>query len=613
MAVKLFHWLRWLVVVALAADHASFFLAQHLEVDPELGTTTDGHVFLHLASFAAIVAILWGWRNFALILWVIVMSGSLIHPDGSGNVVAFAMVTYSILAESSRSRRYLVLMAQLGFTAVFDSLYGPAWPVASTAVILVAFLAMAIRIVVNKTESLREKALRERRKAREIRESELNQLALELESFVVNRLGEIRDEALRGIAEEDVFGARLRIQRLNQHLRSELRDLVYFLRMRDHAARNDPESCFGRLVGFRLQGLWRWAAFGALAIPARLLGVAVLSRREPLAYLLCFVVAVCALGVAKGLGGMLAVGGFSALLAVLAWSIVPDGDRLTFWVTLSYATALSAMAAMVLRALRQDRSSARTALHDARQFVGTGAQGDRAAIARELHDVVGHQVSLIGLRMMSAHTSDEKGQRLLLEEISVLTMAAQAELEALLTVMRSGETLPAEVAGPLVRPRAVLQAMCDELAARSGTVTADISDSLDCLSVLAQRTVVRVVQESVTNILRHAPEGCSSSVRVTVEEESVTVHVANTLAGSPSAPPGGAIDRSTVCGVGLRGLHERVGALGGTFSAGAQEGRWVVHADIPAKACPAENRSSGEASRCSDSHRGEAASADGRV
>lgn len=612
MAVKLFHWLRWLVVVALAADHVSFFLAQYLEVDPALGTTTDGHVLLHLTSFAAIVAILWGWRNLALFLWAIVMVGSLIHPDGSGNFVACAMVVYSILSVSSRPRRVLILMTQLGFAAVFDILYGPTWPVASTTVILVALLAMAIRVVVNKTEFLRQKAQRERRKAREIRENELNQLALELEDVVVNRLGEIRAEALRGIDEEDVFGARLRIQRLNQHLRSELRDLVYFLRMRDHAALSDSGSCFGRLMGSRLEGLWRRAAFIMLAVPAGLLGIAALSRREPLVYLLCFVIAVCALGMAKGLGGMLAVGGLSALLAVLAWNIVPDGDRLTFWVTLSYAAALSAMAAMALRALRQDRSSAREDLHDARQFVGTGTQGDRAAIARELHDVVGHQMSLIGLRMMSANTLDEKGQCSLLEEISVLTMAAQAELEALLAVMRSGEALPAEVSGPLVRPRAVLQAMCDELAARSGTVTTDISDCLDCLPVLAQRTVVRVVQESVTNILRHAPAGCSSNVCVTIEEESVTVLVTNTLAGALSVPPGGAVDRSSVCGVGLRGLRERVDALGGTFSAGAQDGQWIVHADIPAKTCPAESRSPEEGSRRADAHRGEAASADGR-
>jgi signal transduction histidine kinase len=92
-------------------------------------------------------------------------------------------------------------------------------------------------------------------------------------------------------------------------------------------------------------------------------------------------------------------------------------------------------------------------------------------------------------------------------------------------------------------------------------------------------TVHRVVQESLTNISRHAPHADAVTVRVTRGPRSVTVEVTDDAAPSPVRHQRSA-HRD---GYGLAGLRERVEALGGTLDAGPRPGGgWTVHATLPA-------------------------------
>jgi signal transduction histidine kinase len=255
---------------------------------------------------------------------------------------------------------------------------------------------------------------------------------------------------------------------------------------------------------------------------------------------------------------------------------------------LAFGTIASTAAAVAADALG-GRSRARLALADAAERAEAEAARravleERARIARELHDVVAHHLSLIVVRAQSApyrltrpaDTSAEFGA------LSETAREALTEMQRLLGVLRTGE-----VAERAPQPQlGDLPALIEDARRAGLAIKLSQHGPLDGLPAAVGVCGYRIVQESLSNAGRHAP-GAAISVGVAVEPPVVRLKVSN-------GPPAAARHRSAAVtrpgtanghqhGHGLAGMRERVTLLGGTFSAGpASGGGFEVTAELPA-------------------------------
>ena len=198
---------------------------------------------------------------------------------------------------------------------------------------------------------------------------------------------------------------------------------------------------------------------------------------------------------------------------------------------------------------------------------------ERTRIARELHDVVAHHMSLVAVRAETAPyrlTGLPDPVRAEFASLSEVAREALADMRRLLGILRSDE--PAALAP---QPQlADLPALVDAARQAGAAVDLSLPTPLDQVPAAVGVCAYRIVQESLSNAGQHAP---GTPVTVLVDQGAATVRlqVANKL------PPGPAGEiRAT--GHGLTGMRERVALLGGSLSAGpAPDGRFVVSAVLP--------------------------------
>jgi signal transduction histidine kinase len=210
-------------------------------------------------------------------------------------------------------------------------------------------------------------------------------------------------------------------------------------------------------------------------------------------------------------------------------------------------------------AARQRRQAAeRTRAEEARRRAGE----ERMRIARELHDVLAHNISLINVQAgVALHLMDEQpGQsRTALVAIKQASNDALGELRSVLDVLRQGDEAP---------PRAPASglAQLDSLVAGAGATGLEVRTQVEGLPrplpAGTDLAAFRIVQESLTNVTRHAgPAGATVLVRYGGDE--LTVQVDDDGRGQAAA--GGS-------GNGIRGMRERVAALGGELATGPRPG-----------------------------------------
>ena len=198
------------------------------------------------------------------------------------------------------------------------------------------------------------------------------------------------------------------------------------------------------------------------------------------------------------------------------------------------------------------------------------AADERVRIARDLHDVVAHHVSVIVVQAEAAQEvlaarPEQAGAAM--ATVADTARSALTELRRMMGVLRSDAT---------TAPQPDLAAL-DELAEvvrRAGLpVTLRRTDPVPPVDPVIGLTTYRVVQEALTNVLRHAPGATRADVDVAVDDHALLVTVSDD--GPPVAAPG-----ST--GLGLVGMRERVGVLGGTLDAGPSAGGgFRVRARLP--------------------------------
>jgi signal transduction histidine kinase len=200
---------------------------------------------------------------------------------------------------------------------------------------------------------------------------------------------------------------------------------------------------------------------------------------------------------------------------------------------------------------------------------------ERTRIARELHDVVAHHMSLIAVRAETAPyrlTGLPESAQAEFSSLSEVAREALAEMRRLLGVLRHDQ--PAALAP---QPQlADLPALVDAARQAGAPVEFSASTALGQVPAGVGVCAYRIVQESLSNASQHAP-GAPITVSVDHDRGAVLLRVANGPGGHP-APPAG----EHRPGHGLTGMHERVALLGGSLTAGPEPGGgFVVSAVLP--------------------------------
>ena len=208
----------------------------------------------------------------------------------------------------------------------------------------------------------------------------------------------------------------------------------------------------------------------------------------------------------------------------------------------------------------------------ARRKARRKADEERLRIARELHDVLAHNISLINVQSgVALHLIDEQPEqaRTALEAINKASADALHEVRSALNVLRGSKEEPPRA------PTAGL-ARLDELVSRAAAagvgVSLEVQGDRRPLPASVDLAAFRIVQESLTNIVRHAAAG-SAKVQLTYGNGDLRLQIDDDGRG-PGAQAGG--------GSGIAGMRERATALGGELEAGPQPtGGFRVRARLP--------------------------------
>ena len=247
------------------------------------------------------------------------------------------------------------------------------------------------------------------------------------------------------------------------------------------------------------------------------------------------------------------------------------GSAVTFVVW----TALMLVIAEIIRARSAHFAEVRrTMIEQARardEWERRQASEERLRIAQELHDVVGHHLSLIsvqagiGLHLMDEHPDQARTALVTIKEASA---EALGEVRAVLAALR-----PKDERAP--------RAPAPTLADLGGLIEPDrvaITGARRPLPPDVERAAYRIVQESLTNVRRHAGESAVATVTVTYGADRLTIRIADDGRG-------GAVGNG---GTGIAGMRTRAAALGGTLvTTSPAEGGFVVTAVLPIPPAPA--------------------------
>ncbi|WP_344311550.1 sensor histidine kinase [Fodinicola feengrottensis] len=229
------------------------------------------------------------------------------------------------------------------------------------------------------------------------------------------------------------------------------------------------------------------------------------------------------------------------------------------WVVVPYAGGF------VVRQWRE--SVARDRAEALRQHVDE----ERLLVAQEVHDIVGHGLAAIKMQAdVALHLMAKKPEQaqLALEAISRTSSEALEELRATLAVVRRTDAEAARAPAPTL---ARLPDLRRRMAEAGIDVEVDLVGPERPVPAIVDLTAYRIVQESLTNVLRHSGAG-QATVKIAYQTEELVIDVTNAVNGSPGK--GG--------GLGIPGMRQRAIALGGSFAAGpTDDGRFEVHASLP--------------------------------
>ncbi|WP_194419750.1 sensor histidine kinase [Microbacterium abyssi] len=265
----------------------------------------------------------------------------------------------------------------------------------------------------------------------------------------------------------------------------------------------------------------------------------------------------------------LVLGTAAGVTAAVMLPSVPSGNSLI--VTTSIVSGVYLVAVLLAGRLRLGEELTRERAHTAKEQSRRELVEERTRIARELHDVVAHSMSLIQVQASTARyrvpdLASEAASEF--DDIAASARGALTEMRRILGVLRT-EDQTAELAPQ--RGIDDVPALVETIR-RAGAAVSLSQAVSDEVSAATQLATYRITQEALSNAVRHAP-GSPISVSLMADDTDVTVTIRNEYDGEPAGSPGGH---------GLRGMTERATLLGGTVTAGPDAaGFWIVTARMP--------------------------------
>jgi signal transduction histidine kinase len=324
----------------------------------------------------------------------------------------------------------------------------------------------------------------------------------------------------------------------------------------------------------------RSAPLAAATIVA--LGIAIESAvgvplQEPVLPLVAYVVVAYSLASYAPL--KTAIGGAFVLLGGLALQVsIASGSFGNVVFGMIFVVAFTAMGITVRRRTAEAAAGARRQAnheHELEDASRTARQDERGRIARDIHDVIAHSLSVMIVQAGAAEQVVRNDPERAVEPLQIVQetgRAALGEMSVLLNVLRSGSDMAGLAPQPGIDS---LPTLLDE--ARGSGLPVEFATSGDQRAIPAGvgLTVYRVVQEALTNARKHAGPQTSVRVELGYSPEAVAVSVIDS-GGQPTVDHNG--------GHGLVGMRERVESYAGTLYTGPEaSGGYGVHASIPAR------------------------------
>ncbi|GAA0242277.1 sensor histidine kinase [Cryptosporangium japonicum] len=294
-----------------------------------------------------------------------------------------------------------------------------------------------------------------------------------------------------------------------------------------------------------------WAADAALVEPGLLVGLYTVAVRRPrwAAFVAC---------------------GSYAAVAVAGVALWPRTGRLPETPVLMVATGVAAVAIGFAVRTRRDylaavEDRARRLEIERDQRARLAAADERARIAREMHDIVAHNLTVMVTLSHGAAVAAAGGPAAdTMLEVAEVGRSALADVRGLLGTLRDQPRDPAPGLGGL-------EVLLDSVRAAGLRVRSTLTGPVTTLAPGPQAAVYRFVQESLTNVLKHAVDATGADVTVRVSEAECVVEVVDDGSAAVDAEPGH----------GLIGMRERAALYGGTVRAGPDAGGWRVLVRLP--------------------------------
>lgn len=376
---------------------------------------------------------------------------------------------------------------------------------------------------------------------------------------------------------------RLRTPRLPPAVRDRLPPALLLLHVTATYAPRELPAAAALTAALVLPLVWRHRAprtvFGAVAAAAFVQYLAGVQLPADAALL----VALYTVAAHSGRRGALVAGAVvegGALLACLRWAtegaFLAPFVALTATVVATVALGTNARTTRAYLAALEERAARLEQQQDQRARLAVAEE--RTRIAREMHDIVTHNLSvmvaLTDAAVHAQHRSPDKATTAMLR-ISETGRQALTDMRRSLGILRTDE--PDAQRHPLPGI-AQLEALADRMRAAGLPTRVDVRGDHAHLPATAQLTVYRLVQEALTNTLKHTPAGTRAEVLIGCSPAAVTVDVTDTGPRRPAPGVRPPAPGAAPSGQGIPGMRERSAAYGGTLQAGPLPGGgWGIH------------------------------------
>jgi signal transduction histidine kinase len=317
------------------------------------------------------------------------------------------------------------------------------------------------------------------------------------------------------------------------------------------------------VAGIKFEARVAWAA-GTSATTILLFATSTPIAADFAPLLLALMVAVVG-SLAAMRGGFWAFGTSAALL--LTASAVHRIDAVALYLSITGFGWLIGYLMYVQQTLLIKQKEAQEALAE------HAATDERRRIAREVHDVIAHSLSVTLLHVTGARRGLQQ-DRDVEDAVEALEQAEHLGRQAMADIRRTVGLLDG---GPIrMAPEPTvgdIATLVDDFVRAGLSIDFDVDGALDRVSAAGGLALYRIAQESLANVAKHSPDS-QSAVKLTVSRSSAMLTVANRLPVSVAAT--GASE-----GRGVRGMRQRVQLLGGTIEVGPSGDGWLVRAELP--------------------------------